>query len=52
MKHRRIIFDALVASMWFPKKAHRDMLHRTCVVAFDGICRSHSAFWCVQAAKH
>jgi hypothetical protein len=28
------------------------MLHQTCVFACGGICGSHSAFQCIQAAKH
>jgi hypothetical protein len=35
-----------------PNKSTRDTSHQTCVFAFGGIFGSHSAFWCVWAAKH
>jgi hypothetical protein len=33
-------------------KVHQGMFCRTCVFAFDVICGSHSAFWCVRGMKH
>jgi hypothetical protein len=45
------IFHSEVGQVLVPQELRHDTLRRTCVFASDAICRSRSAFWCIQEVK-